>query len=89
MHVLYLVFLINNQKLAFGSCRYLAPEYAEDGIVSVQTDVYAFGIVLLQPISGRKVIDANAEEQQQSLRQWVCCSSCSNLFKNRNRIINE
>ncbi|KAF5467836.1 hypothetical protein F2P56_012048 [Juglans regia] len=54
-----------------GTLGYLAPEYAEDGIVSVRTDVYAFGIVLLQLISGRKVIDANAEEQQQSLRQWA------------------
>lgn len=67
MHFLFLVFLINNQKLAFGSCRYLAPEYAEEGIVSVRTYVYSFGIVLLQLISGRKVIDANVEDQQQSL----------------------
>lgn len=51
--------------------RYLAPEYAENGIVSVRTDVYSFGIVLLQLISGRKVIDSQREEQQ-LLRQWVC-----------------
>ena len=52
-------------------CRYLAPEYAENGIVSVRTDVYSFGIVLLQLISGRKVVDSEREDQQQSLRQWV------------------
>lgn len=51
-------------------CRYLAPEYAESGIVSVRTDVYAFGVVLLQLISGRKVLVAN--EEKQSIRQWVC-----------------
>jgi interleukin-1 receptor-associated kinase 1 len=28
--------------------RYLAPEYAQYGMVSVKTDVYAFGIVLFQ-----------------------------------------
>ncbi|KAG6626101.1 hypothetical protein CIPAW_15G024100 [Carya illinoinensis] len=53
--------------LILGTLGYLAPEYAEEGIVSVRTYVYSFGIVLLQLISGRKVIDANVEDQQQSL----------------------
>lgn len=52
-------------------CRYVAPEYAENGILSVRTDVYAFGIVLLQLISGRKVFDAKNDIQGQSLREWV------------------
>lgn len=50
-------------------CRYLAPEYAEDGIVSVGTDVYSYGIILL--ISGRQVGNSKNPEQQQSLRLWV------------------
>ncbi|KAF8404350.1 hypothetical protein HHK36_009233 [Tetracentron sinense] len=54
-----------------GTLGYLAPEYAENGIVTVQTDVYAFGIVLLQLISGHKVVDLKREVQQQSLRQWA------------------
>lgn len=66
---LYKIATINN--LCFCLCRYLAPEYAEEGIVSVRTDVYAYGIVLLQLISGRKAINSNNSEQQQSLRQWV------------------
>lgn len=49
---------------------YLAPEYAENGIVSVRTDVYAFGIMLIQLISGRKAVDSNREDHQ-SLRQWA------------------
>lgn len=52
-------------------CRYLAPEYVENGLVSVRTDVYAFGIVLLQLISGRKVISEQEAGQNQSLLQWV------------------
>uniref|UniRef100_A0A7N0URK2 Protein kinase domain-containing protein n=1 Tax=Kalanchoe fedtschenkoi TaxID=63787 RepID=A0A7N0URK2_KALFE len=51
-----------------GTLGYLAPEYAESGIVSVRTDVYAFGVVLLQLISGRRVLVANGENQ--SIRQW-------------------
>lgn len=54
-----------------GTLGYLAPEYIEDGIVSVRTDVYAFGITLLQLISGRNVIDAKREEGQQYLVQWA------------------
>ncbi|KAG9457217.1 hypothetical protein H6P81_001725 [Aristolochia fimbriata] len=52
-----------------GTLGYLAPEYVENGIVSVRTDVYAFGIVLLQLISGRKVVDTELQGQQQSLLQ--------------------
>ncbi|XP_031742725.1 proline-rich receptor-like protein kinase PERK13 [Cucumis sativus] len=54
-----------------GTFGYVAPEYAENGILSVRTDVYAFGIVLLQLISGRKVFDAKDDIQGQSLREWA------------------
>ncbi|CAL1377123.1 unnamed protein product [Linum trigynum] len=40
-----------------GTLGYLAPEYAEYGKVSTKTDVYSFGIVLLQLISGLKTTD--------------------------------
>ncbi|KAK3043664.1 hypothetical protein RJ639_000080, partial [Escallonia herrerae] len=59
------------QTRILGTLGYLAPEYAENGIVSVRTDVYAFGIVLIQLISGCKVIDSNTEDYKQSLRQWA------------------
>lgn len=70
----YTIDMPTSVKWTFGSCRYLAPEYAENGFVSVRTDVYAFGIVLLQLLSGRKVIDYQSEGQHVSLRQWVCRS---------------
>nr|XP_025607981.1 serine/threonine-protein kinase CDG1-like [Arachis hypogaea] len=53
-----------------GTIGYLSPEYAETGVVSERTDVYAFGIVLLQLISGHKVSNFRNPEQQ-SLRQWA------------------
>ncbi|XVF64437.1 hypothetical protein PTKIN_Ptkin09bG0169600 [Pterospermum kingtungense] len=49
----------------------LPPEYAEHGFVSVRTDVYAFGIVLLQLISGRRVIDLKSKGRRLSLQQWA------------------
>ncbi|KAL2339704.1 hypothetical protein Fmac_007644 [Flemingia macrophylla] len=59
------------QTRIMGTLGYLAPEYAEDGIVSVGTDVYSYGIVLLQLISGRQVGNSTNPEQHQSLRQWA------------------
>ncbi|KAF9612361.1 hypothetical protein IFM89_039079 [Coptis chinensis] len=57
------------QTRVLGTLGYLAPEYVENGIVSVRTDVFAYGVVLLQLITGRKVI--HVKEQQQSLLQWA------------------
>ncbi|XP_047976149.1 serine/threonine-protein kinase CDG1-like isoform X2 [Salvia hispanica] len=59
------------QTRILGSLGYLAPEYAEDGIVSIRTDVYAFGVILIQLISGRRSIDLDRDGQQVPLRQWA------------------
>uniref|UniRef100_J3L6G5 non-specific serine/threonine protein kinase n=2 Tax=Oryza brachyantha TaxID=4533 RepID=J3L6G5_ORYBR len=53
-----------------GQTGFLAPEYAEYGIVSVRTDVYAFGIVLFQLISGRRVLDERGGQCTHIL-QWA------------------
>ncbi|XP_065043791.1 probable serine/threonine-protein kinase At1g01540 isoform X2 [Musa acuminata AAA Group] len=58
------------QTRVLGTSGYIAPEYAEFGIVSVRTDVYAFGIILFQLISGRRVLD-EANGHHQHLLQWV------------------
>lgn len=33
---------------------YMAPEYAIDGLFSIKSDVFSFGIVILEIISGRR-----------------------------------
>ncbi|XP_039121927.1 cold-responsive protein kinase 1-like [Dioscorea cayenensis subsp. rotundata] len=58
------------QTRILGTSGYLAPEYAEYGIVSVRTDVYAYGIVLFQLISGRRVLD-DKKGQSQHILQWA------------------
>ena len=37
-----------------GTYGYMSPEYAMDGIVSFMQDVYSFGVLLLEIVSGRR-----------------------------------
>lgn len=54
-----------------GTFGYLAPEYFMYGRVSDKIDVYAFGVVLLELISGRKPISSENPNGQESLVMWV------------------
>lgn len=54
-----------------GTFGYLAPEYFIYGKVNDKTDVYAFGVVLLELITGRKPIDSRCPKGQESLVIWA------------------
>ncbi|KDO75535.1 hypothetical protein CISIN_1g0111962mg, partial [Citrus sinensis] len=43
-----------NTNRVVGTYGYMAPEYAMEGIFSVKSDVFSFGVVLLEIISGKK-----------------------------------
>lgn len=54
-----------------GTFGYLAPEYFMYGKVSDKVDVYAFGVVLLELISGRDPISFENPKGGESLVMWV------------------
>ncbi|KAK7276263.1 hypothetical protein RIF29_17401 [Crotalaria pallida] len=58
-------------KAAKGTFGYLAPEYFQHGKVSDKTDVYAFGVVLLELITGRKPIEVKGYPGEENLLLWA------------------
>ncbi|CAL5332020.1 unnamed protein product [Camellia sinensis] len=53
-----------------GTYGYCAPEYAMSGKLTLKSDIYSFGVVLLELITGRKVIDATKKPGEQNLVTW-------------------
>uniref|UniRef100_A0A7N2LK78 non-specific serine/threonine protein kinase n=1 Tax=Quercus lobata TaxID=97700 RepID=A0A7N2LK78_QUELO len=54
-----------------GTIGYLAPEYAMRGHLTEKTDVFAFGIVALEIVSGRLNSDSSLEEEKTYLLEWA------------------
>ncbi|KAL3687492.1 hypothetical protein R1sor_013801 [Riccia sorocarpa] len=54
-----------------GTRGYMPPEYLSEGMVSEKLDVFSFGIVLLEIVSGRKSIDHTLQADQIYLRNWA------------------
>ncbi|XP_059284478.1 receptor-like protein kinase HSL1 [Lycium ferocissimum] len=55
-----------------GSCGYIAPEYAYTLRVNEKSDIYSFGVVILELVTGKLPVDPKYGEKD--LVRWVCAT---------------
>ncbi|KAI3949728.1 hypothetical protein MKX01_040945 [Papaver californicum] len=65
-----------------GTYGYCAPEYAMSGKLTLKSDIYSFGVVLLELITGRKAVDTTKKQGEQNLISWS-----RPFFKDRRKFI--
>ncbi|XP_042009798.1 probable serine/threonine-protein kinase PBL21 [Salvia splendens] len=53
-----------------GTYGYCAPEYAMSGKLTLKSDIYSFGVVLLELVTGRKAMDFSKKPGEQNLVVW-------------------
>ncbi|GJT79362.1 receptor like protein kinase S.2-like protein, partial [Tanacetum coccineum] len=58
-------------RQVIGTFGYLDAEYVSTHRVTRKSDVYAFGVVLLEVLCGRRALDFSLDEQQHSLSGWA------------------
>ncbi|CAL9079462.1 unnamed protein product [Musa textilis] len=61
---------VNTFKIS-GTYGYMAPEYAMNGYLSAKADVFSFGVLVLEIVSGRKNLDKRLDEEKSDLLSYA------------------
>ncbi|KDP28896.1 hypothetical protein JCGZ_14667 [Jatropha curcas] len=54
-----------------GTYGYAAPDYIETGHLTTKSDVWSFGVVIYEILTGRRSIERNRPRAEQKLLEWV------------------
>lgn len=54
-----------------GTYGYAAPDYVETGHLTIQSDIWSFGVVLYEILTGRRALERNRPAGEQKLLDWV------------------
>ncbi|KAG0618180.1 hypothetical protein M758_4G044200 [Ceratodon purpureus] len=54
-----------------GTLGYVAPEFAKSGKATEKVDVYSYGVILLELLSGRRAVDESLSDEYANLAGWV------------------
>ncbi|GJM87371.1 hypothetical protein PR202_ga03318 [Eleusine coracana subsp. coracana] len=54
-----------------GTLGYAAPEYMQTGRLTAKSDIWSYGVLLYELITGRRPIDRNRPKSEQKLLEWV------------------
>jgi len=74
----------------FGFCRgYLAPEYAIRGQVTRKADIYSFGVLLLEIVTGRCNTNRRLPAEEQYLLEKVRTLGFSSNYFQYNRVLKD
>ncbi|CAI5485958.1 unnamed protein product [Closterium sp. Naga37s-1] len=65
----------------FGTVGYLSPEYSQRGRLSFKSDVFAFGVLVLQVITGKLPTDSDVAER--GLARWVGMHTVASFVDDR------